>query len=170
MGTSLKLLKVKDLKAVRDLSVPDGSFLASVVDHSLELGRTNTELTKYYKIFSDTEKMSVNHLIIGFLKNVGSEEKVAANSFFEFCKMRINVSTCKQAEVETRLQAECPLWHELKYSRVTASKAYEVMCCQTIDGTLVDSLLGAKKFKTSAMIRGSSLEANVLKEVEKKPG
>lgn len=91
VGTSLKLLKVKDLKEIRDLSVPDGSFLGSVVDHNLELGPTNTELTKYYKTFSDIEKMSVHDLIITFLKNARSDEDVTANSFFKFCKLNINI-------------------------------------------------------------------------------
>lgn len=77
-------------------------------------------------------------------------------------------AACKQAERETVLQSDCPLWFELRHARVTASKAYDAMDCRTMEGTLVESLLGARKIQTAAMTRGSLLEASVLKEVEKK--
>ncbi|CAG9793254.1 unnamed protein product [Diatraea saccharalis] len=63
---------------------------------------------------------------------------------------------------------DCPLWHELRYGRITASKAYDAAHCNTFDGTLTETILGASKLRdTEAMKRGRLLESQVLKEVEK---
>lgn len=60
------------------------------------------------------------------------------------------------------------MWHELWYGRITASKAYDFAHCNTLDGTLTKTILGARKLRdTEAMKRGRLLESQVLKEVEK---
>ncbi|CAH1965381.1 unnamed protein product [Acanthoscelides obtectus] len=51
----------------------------------------------------------------------------------------------KQIEVETRNQSRCSLWSEMRYARITASKAYEAAHCATLDETLVENILGAKR-------------------------
>lgn len=55
--------------------------------------------------------------------------------------------------------------------RITVSKAYDVAHCKTMDGSLVESILGTTKLKdTNAIARGRLLEGKVLKIVEKKIG
>lgn len=54
----------------------------------------------------------------------------------KFCKNQISVSSCFDAEKCTRGQVDNPLWHELRYCRITASKAYDVMHCHTPEGSL----------------------------------
>ncbi|XP_063623006.1 uncharacterized protein LOC134795103 [Cydia splendana] len=56
------------------------------------------------------------------------------------------------------------------YARITASKTFNVLRCQTNDGSLVALIMGAKVPDTPAMKRGRSLEEVVRKELEKKYG
>nr|CAI5849252.1 unnamed protein product [Callosobruchus analis] len=65
-------------------------------------------------------------------------------------------------------QADSPLWHELRYGRVTASKIFDAAHCQTEDGSLVENIMGAYSFKeTVAIKRGKSLEKHVVAVLEK---
>ncbi|GBP87472.1 hypothetical protein EVAR_64469_1 [Eumeta japonica] len=43
-------------------------------------------------------------------------------------------------------QNDCPLWYELRYGRITASKAYDAVQCNVFDGTLTQTILAAKRF------------------------
>ncbi|CAH0717717.1 unnamed protein product, partial [Brenthis ino] len=76
----------------------------------------------------------------------------------------------KIIEEHTVGQHKSRLWHELRYGRVTASKAYEVSKCLTSDGSLVAVIMGAKTPDTKAMKRGRVLESKVRVTVEKKLG
>lgn len=166
VGTSLKFIKCKDLgkQNLPELQQNDGNFLTSVVDVSREVGRNNSQLTKYYKEFASVEKLSINYL----LNTIPSVPAPTAAIFLEFCKQHMQESVCREAKLLTTNQAFSPLWHELRFARITASKAYEASHCKTFEGVLVESILGASKIKdTKAMKRGRQLENQVLKEVEK---
>ncbi|KAK4882331.1 hypothetical protein RN001_005650 [Aquatica leii] len=41
----------------------------------------------------------------------------------------------------TGTQIDSPMWHEMRFGRVTASKLYEFSKCNTSDGTLVESII-----------------------------
>ncbi|KAJ8913317.1 hypothetical protein NQ315_010985 [Exocentrus adspersus] len=56
---------------------------------------------------------------------------------------------------------------EMRYGRITASKAYNAIRCKVLDGCLVESILGAKLIQTKAMMRELELESNILKVLEK---
>ncbi|KAL4704353.1 hypothetical protein ACJJTC_010738 [Scirpophaga incertulas] len=75
-----------------------------------------------------------------------------------------------EVEEKTRDQSENTLWHELRFARVTASKAYEISRCKTGDGALVSMILGSKVPETPAMKRGRVLEQKVLRVVGKMLG
>lgn len=169
VGTSLKFLTAKELgrKNVEELSPSNGEFLAAVVNRSKSIGRLNTELTKYYKEFSKVEKMSFHYLINVFPDVRNSD--VHASEFLNFCRSQMSEAACLEAETQTVMQSKNSLWYELRYARITASKAYDAAHCQTFTGTLLENILGASKFKvTEAMQRGISLESQVLREVENK--
>ncbi|KAI5721279.1 hypothetical protein M8J77_020779 [Diaphorina citri] len=83
-------------------------------------------------------------------------------------KNNLHESMILHIEKKTREQSDCPLWHIVRYGRVTASKFYSVAHCKTEDGTLLNSMLGEKVKSTTAMIRGSQLEDEVFKLVKNK--
>ncbi|GBP29096.1 hypothetical protein EVAR_17630_1 [Eumeta japonica] len=56
------------------------------------------------------------------------------------------------------------LWFQLRYGRITASRAHEVSRCKTNDGTLVSLILGGKIPDTPSMKRGRILEDEVRKQ------
>ena len=67
---------------------------------------------------------------------------------------------------ETSQQAMSAVWHHLRYGRITASKLYEVAQCGTVHGSLVETILGARKFKgNDATHRGQRLEPLVLSQL-----
>lgn len=45
---------------------------------------------------------------------------------------------CLKIEKLTRNQSDSPLWHEMRYGRITASKIYECSRCLTTEGSLVE--------------------------------
>lgn len=96
-----------------------------------------------------------------------SLDKVA-QEFINFCKVNMTPELLKTIEMETRNQSESKLWMEMRYGRITASKAYEVAHCHKKDGVLVEKILGAKVFQTKAMKRGLKLEDLVIEELKKK--
>ncbi|GBP11999.1 hypothetical protein EVAR_5845_1 [Eumeta japonica] len=78
-------------------------------------------------------------------------------------KVQISPPLIKQVEEETREQSESDLWFQLRYGRITASRAHEVSRCKTNDGTLVSLILGGKIPDTPSMKRGRILEDEDLK-------
>lgn len=82
---------------------------------------------------------------------------------------RLNISSNIIVEIEkaTRDQCQTSLWYELRYGRITASRAYEVSRCKTVDGSLVASIMGGKTVDTPAMKRGRILEEEVRETVSK---
>ncbi|XP_030754105.1 uncharacterized protein LOC115880915, partial [Sitophilus oryzae] len=165
VGTGLKFVKAEDLGKCNPLeSIDDNDFLQSFVNHSLELGNTDTVLMKYFKD-NNFEKLSLHRLLNEYMLESGD---VTADSFFTYCGSKMTEDLCRGAARAIVDQAKSALWHELRYLRITASKAYDVAYCKTTDGSLIESILGASKLKdTAAMVRGKRLEGEVLKLVQK---
>ncbi|CAG9793094.1 unnamed protein product [Diatraea saccharalis] len=137
------------------------SFLTVVKNHCTLVGDTNNHLMRFYRAPSTVEKLSMHHL-------QSTSKATNPPDFIEYCKLIMTVDACKEAATATLEQNDCPLWHELRYGRITASKAYDAAHCNTFDGTLTETILGASKLRdTEAMKRGRLLESQVLKEVEK---
>lgn len=57
--------------------------------------------------------------------------------------VKISASLITKVQEETREQSNSSLWHELRYGRITASRAFEVRRSKKNDGTLVSIILGA---------------------------
>ncbi|CAG9781971.1 unnamed protein product [Diatraea saccharalis] len=64
-------------------------------------------------------------------------------------------------------QSKSNLWFELRYGRLTASRAFEISRSKVSDGTLVSLILGGKVPETKHMKRGCVLEDQVRMIVEK---
>lgn len=74
------------------------------------------------------------------------------NSFLLLVETKMKPQLYNSVEKETRLQYKTGLWYELRYGRITASKAFEVMRCKTPDGSLVAAIMGAKFPDTAAIM------------------
>lgn len=80
----------------------------------------------------------------------------------------MSTEECIAARHDTVNQSKSPLWVELKYGRITASrKSMKPQRCETDDGSLVETILGAFNIpETMPMKRGLELEDKVLKRCE----
>lgn len=89
------------------------------------------------------------------------------DQFFNHCRQFVDSSTINSAEILTIDQADTPLWFEMRYGRITASRIYQASRCKTKNGSLVDSIMGKRSGWSFAMQRGTNLEDqvfNVLKQ------
>ena len=70
----------------------------------------------------------------------------------------------KLIEKQTVSSARWPLWHAMRFARVTASKAYTVYTASlNYNSAFVMSVIGATKMKdTAAMNKGREQEAKVF--------
>lgn len=167
VGTSLKFKKIKDLgkvpkqNIVRTPPVVHGDFLRVLTNHSKMVGNTHNQIMKYFVESTNFEKLSIHYF-------TSTTKETNADNFIEHCRRGMATMSCKEAAIATIEQNDCPLWHELRYARITASKAYEAAHCTTFDGSLTESIMGATKLKdTKAMARGRILEKQIIMEVSK---
>lgn len=54
-----------------------------------------------------------------------------------FFTEKMSKSLCLKIQHLTREQSDSPLWHEMRYARITASNIYQASKCQTNDGAFV---------------------------------
>lgn len=80
-------------------------------------------------------------------------------------KLSITDADVVNVEEETRAQYQNPMWHELRYGRVTVSRAFEFSRCKTTDGSLIALIMGGKIADTPAMKQGRMLEDDVQQTV-----
>ncbi|KAF2890499.1 hypothetical protein ILUMI_15673 [Ignelater luminosus] len=126
----------------------------------------NCELLKYQCDYVHTEikKFSLHYCILQEHNNANND----VNKLLNLLKEQLTENSISLIEQATRTQSKSHLWYELRYGRITASKAYEVSRCKTTDGSLVAAIMGAETPDTKAMKRGRILETSVLKTVETK--
>ncbi|XP_044740060.1 uncharacterized protein LOC123301387 [Chrysoperla carnea] len=96
-----------------------------------------------------------------------SEEPSCTSMECYWKKSKRKTYLIKLFEEETREQSNSSLWFELRYGRITASRAFEVSLCKTYDGTLISLILGGKISDTSYMKRGRDLEDEGQKTMER---
>lgn len=96
-------------------------------------------------------------------KLVFKYKKKSCDTFLE--KFVLTDANVKLIEEKTRQQSQSSIWYELKYGRITASRAYEFSRCSTSDGTLIALIMGGRIPDTHAMKRGRMLEDEVRKRV-----
>ncbi|KOB75489.1 Uncharacterized protein OBRU01_07391 [Operophtera brumata] len=163
VGNTLKYITSIDLSNGKP-SLPSNS---GVFEKFLEEGKkrklNDCELLKYQKDYvCDTlERLSMHKLVLKY------KEK-SCDTFLK--KIVLTDGDVIKVEEETRDQHQSYLWHEIRYGRVTASRAYEFSRCKTSDGTLIALIMGGKLPDTSAMKRGRMLEDKVRKTVSTRLG
>ncbi len=58
------------------------------------------------------------------------------NDFLGFCSRTMTTELCELASTETVGQSTLPIWFQLRFGRITASRLHEAAQCRK-DGTLV---------------------------------
>lgn len=133
-------------------------------DYVAEAKRLKVKNTLTRHFFNEQQySLTLHSLIINFKK-----QGVNKYDFLEFCKGYMQPELIADIAKNTKNQSNDSLWHEMRYGRITASKAYEATKCQTMEGVLVENILGAKIFQTVSMLRGINLENDVLKILQEK--
>lgn len=170
IGTTKKFIKAKDMVPSSvtfedentDNTNEDQFFLAVV--QSLKENSIKNQLSAYVTK-NQFKKLSLHNLVHQYKKegnNINS-----ADDFIDYCSTKITIEECVKAEEVTVSQASSPLWHELRYGRITASKVHEAAHCKTPDGALIERIFGASVSETLVMKRGKRLESDVRAEVAK---
>ncbi|XP_047024927.1 uncharacterized protein LOC124633669 [Helicoverpa zea] len=161
VGTSLKCITAKEMsKGCPSLS-SNSSVLAKYLHEASKRKIEDCELLKYQpnSNLSDTALVSMHQLVFKF------KEKCS-----EIFIQNVNIPdiTIRKVEKETRNQYKSRLWYELRYGRITASRAFEVSRCKTPDGTLISTIMGGQIPDTPAMRRGRILEDSVRQILQRK--
>ncbi|KAL4715011.1 hypothetical protein ACJJTC_003162 [Scirpophaga incertulas] len=161
VGTSLKSITAKEIAKGNISNSSDNTVFNKFMELAAVKEIKNCELIRYMKDpMKELVGISMYQLSL----------KYAVPSSDEFIDKILPLFTSdvlKEVEEKTRDQSENTLWHELRFARVTASKAYEISRCKTGDGASVSMILGSKVPETPAMKRGRVLEQKVLQVVGK---
>ncbi|CAG9768311.1 unnamed protein product [Ceutorhynchus assimilis] len=158
--------KCQDCAASEGGSTYDDSVLLEYISEAKKQ-KVENSLMRYHST-DKYSNLSIHNLAIAF-KNSAPQGK-NSKLFIEFCKTKMKAELILEVERDTRKHSDSIIWQEMRYGRITASKAHSVTRCKTVDGCLVESILGAKLIQTKAMKRGLYLENDILKLLEKQTG
>lgn len=164
--TDLETLRPNPRKKTKTEYNASGSFLTAVLENAPE-GTTGLIFDHLAFKPHKGEELGINRLLQDFFKDQNGEPD--CDQFLLFCKQKMTDELCDLINKDTISQAKSPLWHALRFSRVTASKAYDVAHSSgNINSSIVMSVIGASRLKdTDAMKRGRKLEHCVLNKVKK---
>jgi len=167
VGTTLKYITVQQMSKKQVPHRPSSTALYD--EFILEAKKRkidNCELLKYQHDYKHSNVMQYS--LHCFIINQSSETKSDVNKLVDEIRATFTEAVISTIEEATRGQNKSSLWYEMRYGRVTASKAHEVSVCHTPDGSLVASIMGAKIPDTAAMKRGRTLEQSVRQTVGSK--
>ncbi|XP_063547176.1 uncharacterized protein LOC134754765 [Cydia strobilella] len=167
VGTTLKYITVQQMaKKVVPHRQSSSELYTEFIVEAKKRKIENCELLKYQDDFTHTGVMqySLHCLFMDLPPQIEQDVDQVIEKFkYTFTEAAINT-----IEEATRSQNKNSMWYEMRYGRITASKAHEVSVCQTPDGSLVAAIMGAKIPDTPAMKRGRKLEHSVQKTVSNK--
>lgn len=149
-----------ELKVEQDIDEVDKAI---VPEHEIKVKVDNVSLmeTSSTDLINITGKSAIDILSMKTLMSsfIGDN----SDQFISHCRQFVNSSTMSSAEILTIDQADTPLWFEMRYGRITASRVYQASRCKTKNGSLVDSIMGKRSGWSFAMQRGTNLEDQVFK-------
>ncbi|KAJ8685669.1 hypothetical protein QAD02_021462 [Eretmocerus hayati] len=166
VGRSLKGILIKNMVPVKksspdvDNSLQLDDLLSYLVQQSLNR-ETNSQIILDFSPVSSTYSLSMHHLSLNYDGN-----RSKADEFLTYCATCMVQKVIMQVEKATRGQSQDLLWHELKYGRIGASLLFEAANCKTVDGSLVNRIMGSRIPDTPDMERGRRLEEPILKSVK----
>ena len=71
------------------------------------------------------ECVGMDHLLLAYIANVGRLD-VTYEGFASYAANLLTSKKCALVREATTAQRECSMWHNVRFGRVTASKAYTV--------------------------------------------
>lgn len=164
VGTTMKYITVEQMC---EKAVPHRPSSSELYNEFISVAKsrniTKCELLKYQNDFKHKDVMQYS--LHCFLMNQSEETSADVDKFVEVMKTNITEAEISAIEEATRNQDKSSLWYEMRYGRITASKAYQVSVCRTPEGSLIATVMGAKIPDTLAMKRGRTLEKAVRKKV-----
>lgn len=167
VGTTLKYITVQQMSRKEVPHKPSTSALyTEFISEAKKRKIGNCELLKYQHDFKHNDVMQYS--LHSFMMGQSSEVIANVDKLVDVMKATFTETVIQHIEEATRKQNKSSLWYEMRYGRITASKAHEVSVCHTPDGSLVATVMGAKIPDTAAMKRGRSLELSVRKAVGNK--
>lgn len=158
VGTSLKYMTAKDLSNGAPGLPSNSGVFDKFLDSARKRELDNCELIKYHPDYvSDSSlSLSMHQLVLKY-------KEISCETFLQ--KIVVSNETIIEIEEETRDQHQNKLWFELRYGRITASRAFEFSRCKKKDGTLLSLIMGGSIPDTPAMRRGRILENEVRETV-----
>ena len=166
VARSSTCIKVSDFRDITLSDVDSASsdlFLSRVVSQGIT-NKSDGEIFKFYCEVPKLFKMSLHYMMLELHK----QEYENIKDFSVVSKNIMSNDLCQEAFQATKSQADDPLWRELRYGRIRASKIYNA-AHYVASPTFVEQVIGVMKVhETAAMKRGRMLENEVLKEIKKK--
>ncbi|KAJ8667698.1 hypothetical protein QAD02_009361 [Eretmocerus hayati] len=156
-------MKSQNVKCIEHLE-DNSTFLDKVKMRAEDL-QLDSQVSRYSFDLNERQvnRLSIYQLVYDFY------EDTSAFDFFEFAKGRMCQDLCSEIEEKTRNQSDDPLWHEIRFGRVTASTIDEANHYKTVDGALVCKIIAAAKaYDNVFMKRGRALEKFVLRALASK--
>ncbi|XP_030747767.1 uncharacterized protein LOC115876204 [Sitophilus oryzae] len=165
VGTSLQYVTIQDFaKDAKQETVDSNNsgFLEKFIEKANECGAP-CQLRHYFQEDKHLN-LGIHQLLFSF-----NESEQTSDAFIKYASSKMSPLSCNEAFNKTTEQSECSLWRDFRYSIYTASKIFEASRCRTVEGSLVETIIGAAKtYDTPAMRRGRELENSVLRIVEKR--
>lgn len=168
VGTNIKFIKAESIgKPLKkpEIRIPS---TAGFLEETVAMTRKHnyfSPLLNHNTLPIGAKSLSIHNLMSKFIAEADDH---SPDNFITFCSNILNQENIADASSLTQNQSENPLWYELRYGRITASKLYDASVCKTVSGSLVNQVMGvSKKFTSESMKRGLRLEKLVLKELEK---
>ncbi|XP_046735004.1 uncharacterized protein LOC124404715 [Diprion similis] len=172
VGSAIKYIESKDLgnqdsRSVLSHPPNNETFLQKVLDIA-QAQQIDGQISRisFQLIGERTSNLSMHRLALQFYLHESPQCK-SVGDFLTLCTNEMTKDLCDEAQVITKEQSNCPLWYDLRYGRITASKLHESAHCKTDNGSLVNQIIGVSKIhETNAMLRGKKLEKDVLEQIQ----
>lgn len=135
----------------------------STIDNSgkpMTILKTELCNTPNHKFNSTIDTLNMKFLIRSFNGD-------QPNIFFAHCRSFMTTSVTNAVESSTIEQAKSPLWHQMRFGRITASRIHQASRCITKNGSLVESIMGKRSGWSFAMQRGTDLEDKVFEVLKR---
>ncbi|KAJ6642920.1 hypothetical protein Bhyg_07876, partial [Pseudolycoriella hygida] len=161
--STVKNVKTKTVDELSKHSTVLAGASNTLLEEFIELGKeTNASAGVIrYSQYGARETGYMDHFMLSFVERFAKEP--TCSDFLTYCSQQMSDHFCKKVFHETKEQSEKNQWYYLRFGRITASRIFEVSRCDTLDGSLVDAIMGSRGSKGNvATMRGQKLEKEIF--------